>query len=599
MTLGTVGTTPRSPSYADALAAAHQLAGPVFISLAPADGRGVEPDAPESDDGSLRGWPFAVKDNIDVAGFATTCACPTLTAPTERHATAVERLVRAGALPVGKTNMDQFATGLVGTRSPYGACHCVDSPAHVSGGSSSGSAVAVAAGVVPFALGTDTAGSGRVPAAFNGVVGVKPTRGLVSVRGVQPACPSLDCVSIFVRTVETARAVLSVIVGPDPEDPWSRPAPVSPPPGVARVMGVVGVPDPDLLDLDALHRAAWEAALAELGARVRLAPVDVSPMLGAAGMLYGSPLVAERFAAFGHLLEPDGPHLDPVVRRIVLAARGHSAEDVYAAQHRLAALGRASELATAGVDAVLLPTTPCHPTLAEVAADPVGTNNRLGTYTNMANLLDLCAVALPAGRRADGLPFGVQLLAPAFADGPLLDLASLMAGERVDVPTVVSAGRSLLAVCGAHLSGQPLNPVLTGAGGRLHRRTRTAAGYRMVLLEGELPRPGLLDAGNGPGPGIDVELWDVPASLLGHLDADLEPPLRIGLVRLEDGSSVAGFTAVPTAVAGAPDISLRGSWRAHLAASAALPAVAASAPGSGEAGSGKAGSGKVGSGKSS
>jgi allophanate hydrolase len=287
-------------------------------------------------------------------------------------------------------------------------------------------------------------------------------------------------------------------------------------------------------------------------------------MLLVAKMLYDAPFVAERLAAFGNLLEPDGPHLDPVVRRIVLGAKGLEADELFAAQHRLAALTREVEQATAGVDAVLLPTTPFHPTLAGAFAEPVTVNSRLGTFTNMANLLDLCAVAFPAGRRADGLPFGVQLMAPAFADAPLLDLASLLVGESSPVAPSLPPGHALLAVCGAHLSGEPLNPVLTAAGARLHRRARTAPGYRMVRLEDRLPRPGLLDAGDGPAEGIEVELWQVPDGLVCEVAVDA--PLQIGRVRLDDGTTVAGFTADPALVGDAPDISASGGWRAHLAA---------------------------------
>ena len=567
-----------SPSHLvqAALDAARTLANPAFISLAepPAEDRGAatrrranglsrDPQRP------LLDLPFAVKDNIDVAGFATTAGCPTLTTPATRNATAVELLVAAGAIPIGKTNLDQFATGLVGTRTPYGACHCVDSEDHISGGSSSGSAVAVAAGVVPFALGTDTAGSGRVPAAFNGIVGIKPTRGLVSVRGVVPACPSLDCVSIFAPTVSLSRAVLDVVAGFDAADPWSRRAPHVVPPGTARVMSVVGVPAA-AINLDAQHRQAWEAALQRYAGQVHLVPIDVEPMLEAARMLYDTPFVAERLAAFGHLLEPDGPHLDPVVRRIVLGAGGLRADRLFDAQHRLARLSRAAQQATAGIDAVLLPTTPFHPTHDEVRSDPIGINSRLGTYTNMANLLDLCAVAIPAGRRNDGLPFGVQLLAPAFSDGPLLDLASVLTGEPLPEPAPLPPGRSLLAVCGAHMSGEPLNRILTETGSRLHRRARTAAGYRMVRLDGLLPRPGLLDAGDGPTEGIAIELWDAPNELLHQLGAATEPPLRIGLVRLDDGSTVAGFAADPADLHDAPDISSPGGWRAHIASRSCL-----------------------------
>jgi len=560
-----------TPVVREALGAARSLTNPAFFSLADpttenpetAD-RGRTSGPPRDPNRPLLNLPFAVKDNIDVAGFATTSGCPTLTTPAIRDATAVALLVTAGAIPIGKTNMDQFATGLVGTRSPYGACHCVDSEDHISGGSSSGSAVAVATGVVPFALGTDTAGSGRVPAAFNGIVGVKPTRGLVSTRGVMPACPSLDCVSIFAGTVSLARTVLEVVAGFDAADPWSRRAPSPSPPGTARVMHVVGVPA-GVIDLDAEHHRAWETALARYADQVRLVAVDVEPMLEAARMLYDAPFVAERLAAFGHLLEPDGPHLDPVVRQIVQGARGLQADQLFAAQHRLAELSRASQQATAGVDAVLLPTTPFHPTHDAVRSDPVEVNSRLGTYTNMANLLDLCAVAIPAGKRRDGLPFGVQLLAPAFADAALLDLASVLMGERLPDPAPLPTGRSLLAVCGAHMSGEPLNRVLTENGSRLHRRARTAAGYRMVLLEGRPHRPGLLDAGTGPAEGLALELWDAPDELIRQLSVDTEPPLQIGSVRLDDGSTVMGFTADPSAVRDAPDISSHGGWRAHLA----------------------------------
>lgn len=561
-----------SPDVRAALAAARLLDNPAFIRLlvpdpgvAPpmASTQGANGSAPATAS-AIDGMPYAVKDNIDVAGVPTTGACPALTEPAARNARVIDLLSAAGAVPIAKTNMDQFATGLVGTRSPYGACHCVDSHEHISGGSSSGSAVAVAAGVVPFALGTDTAGSGRVPAALNGIVGFKPTRGLVSTRGLLPACPSLDCVSVFAQTVSLAGAVHDVLRGFDPEDPWSRRRPSPLPAGVARVMCIVGVPATQI-DLDDQHRAAWETALTRFSSLVRLVPLDVSPMLEVATMLYELPFVAERLAAFGPLLEPDGPHLDPTVRQIVLGARGALAERLYTAQRRLAQLARDMALNTAGVDAVLLPTTPFHPTLAQVAADPVGVNTRLGTYTNMANLLDLCAVALPAGRRPDGLPFGVQLLAPAFADGPLLDLASVLTGERLQGPSPpLRSGHQLLAVCGAHLSGEPLNSVLTEAGARLHRRGRTAAGYRMVRIDGAMPRPGLLDDGSGPAEGIDIELWDVPQDLVHQLTVDAQPPLEIGLVRLRDGSTIAGFTSNPS-TRDAADISAAGSWRAHLA----------------------------------
>jgi allophanate hydrolase len=514
----------------------------------------------EAADGPLRGVRFAVKDNLDVAGIPTTAGCPTLDAPADRHATAVRRLLEAGAVPIGKTNMDQFATGLVGTRSPYGACHSVFSAQHVSGGSSSGSAVAVAAGVVPLALGTDTAGSGRVPAAFNDIVGMKPTRGLVPTRGLFPACPALDCITTLTRTVGAARDAFEALVGPDPDDPYSRPMPAIPPPGIARQMRVIGVPAGPL-DLDNAHRDGWQAALAHASTVATLVPVDVEPFLAAARLLYGGPFVAERLAAFGHLLDADGPHLDPTVRAIVLAARSLAADAVFAGLHELARLRAATAPTWVGIDALLLPVTPGHPTLADVAAAPIEVNARLGTYTNMVNLLDLCAVAVPAGMRPDGLPFGVQLIAPAFADRPLLDLAARWVGE----PVPELRRRALLAVAGAHLSGQPRNGDLLALGGQLHSRARTADGYRMYSVPGPFPRPGLVRGGGSVG-GIEVEVWDLPAEGLGRLLPTIAAPLALGQIDLDDGSVVTGFVADASALDAADDITDYGSWRAYLAA---------------------------------
>ncbi|WP_431918986.1 allophanate hydrolase [Amycolatopsis tucumanensis] len=534
-----------------ALKAAREVDQPAFISL-------LDEDRVQSTmDGPLAGIPFAVKDNIDVAGAPTTGGCPARDTPATANAFAVQRLLDRGAVPIGKTNLDQFATGLVGTRSPYGACHSVFSPAHVSGGSSSGSAVAVALGVVPFALGTDTAGSGRVPAAFNGLVGVKPTRGLVSTRGLLPACPSLDCITTLTRTVAEARPVLDALVAFDEVDPWSRPAPALLPPGVARRMRVIAVPDGPL-DLDPEHEAAWLDALTHAARVAHVVRVDVTPFLAAARLLYEAAFVAERLAAFGHLL--DGPGVDPTVRGIVRGADRYSGADAFAGLHELARLRRFAERAFTGADALLLPVTPGHPTLAEVAADPVGVNTRLGTFTNMANLLDLCAVAVPAGSRADGLPFGVQLLAPAFADGPLLHLAARWTGETVAPPSA----RTLLAVAGAHLSGQPANGDLVRLGGVLHSRARTGPGHRMYTVDGPFPRPGLLHTGDGPADGIELEVWDLPEAAIGALLPTIAPPLHLGQLTLDDGSTVLGFVADTACADPTRDITAHGGWRAYM-----------------------------------
>jgi allophanate hydrolase len=516
-------------------------------------------DPIESAPGPLHGLTMALKDNIDLAGVPTTAGDPRNSQPVVDNAIVVDRLIAAGAVPLGKTNLDQYATGLVGTRSPYGACHSVFSELHVSGGSSSGSAVAVATGQVDFALGTDTAGSGRVPAAFNRLIGIKPSRGLVSARGVVPACRSLDCVTVMARTVATARAAYDVMVAYDPDDAWSRRADDLPRHRAGRVIGV-----PDVgLELDPLHEAAWQETLAEADRLGEVVKVDVRPLLEAANLLYSGPWLAERWLAFGDKLDDD-PAVDPTVRTIVRGGEALTAAAAFAGFDRLATLARASERLWTQLDALLLPVTPGHPTLAEVAADPIGANSRLGRFTNMVNLLDLCAVAFPGTDRADGLPFGVQLLAPAGHDLNLIDLAAVWCGETV--PTRPVDGDVLLAVAGAHLSGQPLNDQLVRRGARLAFTARTTSSYRMYLVDG--PRPGLTRTLREPdgrdGPGIEVEVWRLPTAELGGFAATIDPPLAIGPLELSDGQQVLGFVCTADAADPARDITDSGGWRAYL-----------------------------------
>ncbi len=511
----------------------------------------------EARPGPLHGLTMALKDNIDLAGVPTTAGDPRNAEQAAQNAFVVDRLVAAGAVPLGKTNLDQYATGLVGTRSPYGACHSVYSAEHVSGGSSSGSAVAVASGQVDFALGTDTAGSGRVPAAFNRIVGIKPSRGIVSARGVVPACRSLDCVTVMARSVATARRAFDVMVAFDPEDAWSRRYESLPHSRPGRVPGspaVIGVPDVSLA-LDPLHEEAWQATLDQAYRLGDVVKVDVQPLLAAADLLYSGPWLAERWLAFGDKLVND-PAVDPTVRSIVHNGAALTAADAFAGFDRLAILARESEHLWTQLDALLLPVTPEHPTLAEVAADPIGVNSRLGRFTNMVNLLDLCAVAFPGPDRSDGLPFGIQLLAPAGHDRVLIDLAATWGGEPAE--------EILLAVAGAHLSGQPLNHELVRRGGRLAFDARTDASYRMYLVDG--PRPGLTrtvpDQG---GAGIEVEVWSLPAGEFGGFLATVGPPLAIGPVELSDGQRVLGFVCTADGADPARDITSYGGWRAYLA----------------------------------
>ncbi len=532
----------------------------------------------------LYGIPFAVKDNIDAADLPTTCACPAYSLTPGADATVVARLRAAGAVVLGKTNLDQFATGLVGTRSPYGVVPNTFDAAYICGGSSSGSASVVARGLVPFALGTDTAGSGRVPAGFNNLVGLKPSLGLLSTQGVVPACRTLDCVSIFALTVADAAFLRELSEGFDDADPYSRPRnggrsalPAQP---------VFGIPAAPEWFGDDRARQAWETtlgALTDLG--VTLRPVDFSVLHETAALLYDGPWVAERYAAIEDLLSTHPEALNPVVRRIIDRARTLGAVDAFRGEYRRATLARAAAKLISGVDALLVPTTPTIYTLAEVEQEPLLLNSRLGTWTNFVNLLDWCALALPAGLRQDGLPFGITLIAPAFHDAALTDFGQrwqaarpwrLGATTRLPVPLPLHRmplvtpppAHITVAVVGAHLSGMPLNSQLTERGATLIDSTTTAPAYRLFALPGTVPpKPGLLRVKEG-GAAIAIELWSMPVAHFGSFVGLIPAPLGIGTLETADGRLVKGFICEPWALDGARDITPFGGWRAFMASQA-------------------------------
>ena len=541
---------------------------------------------------ALYGVPFAVKDNIDVAGIATTAGCPDYAYVPQHNAFVVQRLVDAGAIVVGKANLDQFATGLNGTRSPYGACLNAFDPARISGGSSSGSAVAVALGQVSFALGTDTAGSGRVPAAFNHLIGLKPTCGLLSTRGVVPACRSLDTPSIFALTADDAARVFSVARAFDPEDAYSRP---QEPHGVdfGRAQRPrLGVPRAGQLRFfqpgyDQAFVAAIDHARS-LGAEI--VEIDFDPFLEAARLLYEGPWVAERYQAIREFIDRQPESVFPVTRDITLGGARPLAADAFAAMYRLKALQRRSAATWRAVDALLLPTAPSHPSIAVMLHEPVLRNSELGLYTNFMNLLDCAGVAVPAGFLPDGLPFGVTLAAPAHQDAPLLALARRWQdGLEGRAATLGATGRTAargepfaagsppdrveVAVCGAHLQGQPLNRQLTERGARLLAITRTAAVYRLYALADAgngVRRPGLARVAEGEqGAAIEVEVWEMPAAHFGSFVAGIPAPLGIGRTLLADGRLVPGFICEAAGLVGARDITAFGAWRAWLAATSA------------------------------
>jgi allophanate hydrolase len=542
-----------------------------------------------STDLPLYGIPFAIKDNVDLAGTPTTAACPAFAYVPGDDAFVVARLIAAGAVPIGKTNMDQFATGLTGTRTPHGACASVVDPRYVSGGSSSGSAVVVADGTVPFALATDTAGSGRVPAALNDVVGFKASRGAIGTRGVVPACRGLDCVSLLTADVADAALVLDVAVGHDPRDPYSRAGlakragGLAAGPAGARADGPAGaragglaagpagariaVPWPRQLTFcgDRFAAAAWEHARGRAEALGwELVEIDYEPFAEAARLLYEGPWISGRYATIGPFVAGHRREVDPIVRRVIMAGRDHSAVDAFAAAHRLAELRHMTRAVWEAADALLLPTAPTLFTAAEIADEPIVRNALLGTYTNFVNLLDLCAVAVPGGAREDGGPFGVSLVAPAGADRSLLTLAAHWCGEDVAGEDRTNAVE--LAVVGAHLSGEPLNHQLVALGARLVETIATGPGYRLYALPDTQPaKPGLVGGGPADGPGIELEIWELSIEGFGRLVAGVPPPLVIGTVTLADGRTVKGFLCEADAVAGARDITAHGGWRAYRA----------------------------------
>ncbi len=540
----------------------------------------------------LYGIPFAIKDNIDLAGVPTTAACPAFAYTPERSATVVQRLIDAGAIPLGKTNLDQFATGLVGVRSPYGACRNAFDPEFISGGSSSGSAVSVALGLASFSLGTDTAGSGRVPAAFNNLIGLKPSLGRIPTTGVVPACRTLDAVSVFALTAADAACVLAAAQGVDELDAYSR---AMPPHGrnfgsaSSFRFGVPRMQDRVFYGNDVGSRqfdAAIDRLVALGGTPVE---IDLTPFRAVATLLYEGPWVAERYAAIRPFIERHPEALHPVTRAITEAGAHISAPDTFEAFYKLRALDAQTRSVWRDIDCLVVPTAPTHPTIAAVLADPIRLNSQLGHYTNFVNLLDLAAVAVPGGFAEEGpgrgLPCGVTLIARSGADLPLLSLAARLHAESVatvgatphaphrppqpPAETAFPSGLVRVAVCGAHLSGLPLNGQLTQRGASLVRAARSAPIYKFYALPGGPPwRPGMVRVGANVGGGsIDMEVWELPASEFGSFVAGIPAPLGIGTVVLDDGSTVQGFVCEAIAAEGARDITALGSWRAFVAVS--------------------------------
>ena len=542
----------------------------LFISVKPeatalAEAASLEASGPAGK--PLYGKVFAVKDNIDVEGLETTAACPAFAYRPAKSAVVVQQLVNAGAIVLGKTNLDQFATGLVGVRSPYGVPRNALRADLIPGGSSSGSAVAVAAGIVDFSLGTDTAGSGRIPAGMNGIVGVKPTLGLLSATGMVPACRTLDTISIFARDVELAIAAAAAASGYDEAEAYSRRLPTPALGGVPKSF-TVGVPGPAQRKFfgDSAAETAYAAdlkRLVALGATIR--ELDFEPLHAVARLLYEGPWVAERYAATKPLIETNPEAFFPVTRKIIGGATGLTAVAAFEATYRLADLRRQTLPMLQSVDCLAVPTVPRMYTVAELEADPIVLNSNLGSYTNFVNLLDLAAISVPVGTRSDGLPSGLTLIGPAMSDGYLASIGAALMGTAPALPLRAAAGRIELAVVGAHLGGLPLNPELTGLGATFVREVETLPDYRLYALPNTTPaKPGLLRVEAGTGAAIKAEIWALDAAGFGSFVAKIPAPLGIGTIGFADGTAVKGFLAEAEAVRRAEDISASGGWRAYL-----------------------------------
>ncbi|WP_040263554.1 allophanate hydrolase [Pseudomonas massiliensis] len=517
----------------------------------------------------LYGVPFAIKDNIDLAGIPTTAACPAFAYTPERSATVVQQLIDLGAVPLGKTNLDQFATGLNGTRSPYGACVNSVLRDYPSGGSSAGSPVAVALGLVSFALGTDTAGSGRVPAALNGLVGLKATKGLISTAGVVPACRTLDCVTTFTQTAAEASRLLALLAEADPTDDYSRSNPAWNDGSAYGRVGTFRFGIPRQQDLEFFGCAEGPALFSDAVERLQAlggepVTIDLSPFLEAAKLLYEGPWVAERYSVVGDLAAAQPQALLPVIHAVLAKAPGVTGVDTFRAQYRLQALKARCDRVMNDIDCMLTPTIGRPVTLAELAEEPVLRNAELGYYTNFMNLLDYTAVALPSARMANGLPWGITLFARAFTDQYLLSLGNAYQGLAAPA-TLARNDKARVVVCGAHLDGLPLNWQLRQRGGVLLEATQSAAAYRLYALAGgPVKRPGMVRVRDG-GVAIAVEVWQLPSAELGSFLTGIPAPLGLGKVELSDGRWETGFICESDGLEGATDISQWGGWKAWLA----------------------------------